>query len=75
MTRSILSNTSITQMVASMHQALSGLSIRLRVLLTHRLSMEEQPRELGKVMKGMMRSGEETEFMVSSISSEATATT
>ena len=75
MTRSILSNTSITKMVASMLQALSGLSIRLRVLLMHRLLMEEQPRELGKVMMGMMRSGEEIEFMVSSISSEATATT
>lgn len=74
-TKSILFNTSMTQMGASMFQAHNGLSILLQVQLTRRISMEEQLRELGKVMREMMRYGERTKLMASSISSEATETT
>ena len=74
MTRLILFNTSTMQMGVSMLSTRNGLSILSQVLVTHRISTEELLRELGKVTRVMMRSGELIELMVSSISSEAMET-
>ena len=72
MTRSIPFNTSSTLMGVLMLQLRNGLSILLKALLTRRTSMEEQLRELGKEMRGTIRSGERTKLMASSISSVET---